>query len=295
MKCTVFTAFLLGVVLPTIYSRHVQFYRKDYTYIEDFDAFYKVHWDVSGSTWSSAFLTCDDEGSTLFYPKAQGEWMLVKNLTNKMTEVPNVTDIFVGLHDEFDLGEFMTVDGHSTPYPLPAEGNLLPHHDNCITMNTDTGLFNVDSCSRAPDAPLPFVCKKVDDESCPTVDRGYKFMKASKKCYKVNRKPQVWQEAMKTCFMEGGVLAVIENKAQAEEIRNMLENGEMYFVGVRKMFSSAEYYTVKGQKFSEMYRNTYNGDNYDCGSVWSRDSVLYTETKSCDSRLPFICEMEVTS
>ena len=107
-QCTFFSA---GICLPSTHSRHVQFYRKDYTYFEQFDAFYKVHWDVSGSAWSTAFFTCDDEGATLFYPKAQGEWALVKNLTDNMTDAPNVTEIFVGLHDEFNLGEFMTVDG----------------------------------------------------------------------------------------------------------------------------------------------------------------------------------------
>ena len=89
----------------------MQFYRKDFTYLEEFDAFYKVHWDISGLTWKTAFFTCDDEGAELFYPKTKGEWTIVKNLTDRMTEVPNVTDIFVGLHDEFQLGEFITVDG----------------------------------------------------------------------------------------------------------------------------------------------------------------------------------------
>lgn len=91
----------------------MQFYRKDYTYIEEFDAFYKFHWDVGGSAWSTALFTCDDEGATLFYPKAEEEWTVVRNLTDKdnKDEGHNVTDIFVGLHDEFKLGEFMTVDG----------------------------------------------------------------------------------------------------------------------------------------------------------------------------------------
>lgn len=100
-----------GIFLPIISSRHVQFFRKDYVYIDEFDAFYKVHWDLSGLSWSAAFLACDDEGTTLFYPRVSGEWALVKNLTRLMAEPPNVTDIFVGLHDEFGVGEFITVDG----------------------------------------------------------------------------------------------------------------------------------------------------------------------------------------
>lgn len=89
----------------------MNFFRKDYTYIEKFDAFYKLHWDLHGSSWNSAFLSCDDEGAVLFYPKIKDEWALVKNLTYRMAKPPNITNIFVGLHDDFGLGEFITVDG----------------------------------------------------------------------------------------------------------------------------------------------------------------------------------------
>lgn len=87
------------------------FYRTDYTYFEEFDAFYKVHWDRTGVSWRSAFNACADEEATLFYPKAQGEWALVKNLTGAVTNVSNATDIFVGFHNEYNLGKFITVDG----------------------------------------------------------------------------------------------------------------------------------------------------------------------------------------
>lgn len=75
---------------------------------------------------------------------------------------------------------------------------------------------------------------------------GYKYIKSSQKCYKVNNKPHMWQEAMKTCFMEGGTLAVIENSAQALDIYKMIDGRFWYFVGVRRLFSQSDYYTVKG-------------------------------------------------
>lgn len=55
-------------------------------------------------------MACDNEGSKLFYPKGD-EWTLVKNLTNAMAVPPNTTEMYVGLHNEFGLGEFITVDG----------------------------------------------------------------------------------------------------------------------------------------------------------------------------------------
>lgn len=65
------------------------------------------------------------------------------------------------------------ISGQSTPYPLdvnsPQSG---PKVDNCVTMNINNGEFHEDVCIRAENTPLPFVCKKTDDESCPTIDRG---------------------------------------------------------------------------------------------------------------------------
>ena len=86
-------------------------------------------------------------------------------------------------------------------------------------------------------------------------------MNASRKCYKVNTKPKLWQDAMKTCFIEGAILAVIENQAQAEEVRNMIEREISYFVGVRKItyqhpaYKTVKntYYTVKGNRFTYFF------------------------------------------
>lgn len=91
-------------------SKHIQFYRRDYTFVKEYDAFYKVHWDLTGFSWSSAFSTCSEEGAKLFYPSGD-EWTIIKNLTAAMKKAPNTTEIYVGLHDEFNLGEFITIDG----------------------------------------------------------------------------------------------------------------------------------------------------------------------------------------
>lgn len=52
---------------------------------------------------------------------------------------------------------------------------------------------------------------------------------------------------MKTCFMEGGILAVIENSVQAEEIKKIVETKESYFVGVRRLLPRGDFYTIKGK------------------------------------------------
>ncbi|KAJ8711157.1 hypothetical protein PYW07_008399 [Mythimna separata] len=334
MKCFKVSLFLFCIILPLAFSRHVEFFRKDYTYIEEYDAFYKMHWDKSVTTWKTAFLTCDEEDATLFYPKLQDEWNLVKSLADNMIEDLNTTEILVGLHDEFNLGEFITVDGHATPSPLPSDQVIRTNGHDCITMNINTGKFSVKSCLFY-DSPLPFVCKKVDvrvrEESCPTVDQGYKFVKTLKKCYKISEKRQTWQEAMKTCFMEGGTLAVLDNPEQANQIRIIIDNSQTYFVGVRKLLPEGDFYSIRGKKFSDMYQLLYNNGqnqfdnspnpdensdypdengNYpefrprqivreplvelECGTVCNHNTGnIYTETHNCDDKLPFICEMEV--
>jgi len=288
----------IGLITPFVVSKHVQFYRKDYTYIQEYDAFYKVHWDVNGWSWSSAFSACDDEGSKLFYPSGN-EWTIVKNLTDAMAVAPNTSEIYVGLHDEFNLGEFITVDGTPTESPLNAEGDIVTSDGwRCLVMDFTTGLFKVSECSRGPEYPtIPFVCKKADDESCPTIDHEYKYMKSTKKCYKVNNRPKTWQAAMQTCFMQGGMLAVLERGADVPE---GIEENHYYFVGFRKMFSSPDFYTVKGKQFENYYfkswyNSVYERRDEDCGVMKYYNQEIKMESQKCSALLPFICEMETKS
>lgn len=70
------------------------------------------------------------------------------------------------------------ISGYPSPASLSSDSTLLPepHRENCMTMNIDSGSFKVSSCMRTPyTATVPFVCKKVDNESCPTIDRGECF------------------------------------------------------------------------------------------------------------------------
>lgn len=56
----------------------------------------------------------------------------------------------------------------------------------------------------------------------------------------------MWDEAMKTCYMEGGILAVFENKEQSDALVDELYRGSTYHIGIRRIFSQSDYYTVKG-------------------------------------------------
>ncbi|XP_063625225.1 C-type mannose receptor 2-like [Cydia splendana] len=249
---------LLGAT-AVIATRCNKFYRKDYTYIDQFDAFYKLHWEQPGR-WQSAFLACDDEGATFFYPKTAEERTVVKRLVGMELKSNNVTEIFVGIHDEFGFGEFMTVDGKykvllhlikQSPRRVCQPASSVPGSQNqgqsmCVAMGVDTGTYILTSC----ETEKPFLCKKVEEAvpSCPTVDRGYTYHSDVKKCYKINQRKKSWAEAMKTCITEGGVLAVAKNNAEADIIyREMKEHfDEPYFVGFRRLQPQGDFYTVKG-------------------------------------------------
>ena len=62
----------------------------------------------------------------------------------------------------------------------------------------------------------------------------------------MNEKPVLWEEAMKTCLLEGGILVVIEDSVQAQDLTLMLKQDLPYFVGVRRLNQTGEFYTVKG-------------------------------------------------
>ncbi|XP_047997803.1 C-type mannose receptor 2-like [Leguminivora glycinivorella] len=295
--------FVIGLAIAAA-SRCEHFYRKDYTYIDQFDAFYKLHWDLSGQTWGSAFLACDDEGATLFYPKTTNEWTVVKDLVALVKHKPNVTEIFVGIHDEFGLGEFMTVDGMSTPSPLPDKDQDLEGQSACVVMEIDTGTYRLEACET--DSIKPYVCKKVEEviPACPTIDRGYNYDKKTKKCYKLNQRKKPWTEAMQTCFMEGGILAVVTNTDEADIVFQRLpEYEEEYFVGFRRLFPNGDFYTVKGQQFDNTFYkrwrnngnngNDENESNNDCGTVSKRYDYrdLFTGTRNCLQPAAFVCEM----
>ncbi|KAL0829341.1 hypothetical protein ABMA28_004128 [Loxostege sticticalis] len=291
---------ILAVGFSSVASRHVNFYRTDYTYVDEFDAFYKLHWDTSGTSvplqsWSSGFLACDDEGAELFYPKTRDEWTVAKKLVKAVPTALNVTDIFVGIHDKFGVGEFITINGY--PVTSPVLHFDRPGIDRCVTMDIESGVLEANDCLAKPGSTRPFVCKKVEDVSCPTIDKGYQYFKETRKCYKVNKKAMNWSKAMETCLMEGGILLVMESPSEADILyRKVVAYGTKYYVGFKKLFNE-EYYTVKGRNLRDTgYERWYQQNTRnECGIIWqaSNNDGIYMDSEVCSNNYPFICEMTV--
>ncbi|CAB3255952.1 unnamed protein product [Arctia plantaginis] len=307
MKSVVKVVFF-GAFLTYISAKQIQFFRKDYTYNETFDAFYKLHWNYKVFTWDDAFLACDDEGASLFYPKNTEELHLIRKLAMEVARSHNdsVTDIFLGLHDKYGLGEFVTVDGLPTESSLSVSeptGNIRFISGYCVLMNILKGSYRVGPCARKDlQDGLNFVCKKTNSVMCPTVDLEYKHAKSLRKCYKINRRQKTWDEAYRTCYMEGGILTIMQNENEARWLQDFLQrnahNEDRFHVGTHSVTPGGEIYTIKGQKLDTVYQYPY-GDNdreFDCGAIIkSSGSQIYTTTTDCNKFLPFICEIEITN
>ncbi|CAG9788316.1 unnamed protein product [Diatraea saccharalis] len=310
--------FVFGFV---VVSARVEFYRKDYTYVQEYDAFYKLHSDGNFSSWNTAFLTCDDEvltasaerfavfgkdyqipqyflyrrgpqtqgsrseivsgvlqsrrvgipkrvllGAKLFYPETKEEWKVAMKFQKLMPSASTGTnEIFVGIHDKFTLGEYVNINGQPINISLKNKDETSEH---CVTMDIGTGAYKLGKCYMHSGF-RPFICKKVEDVTCPTIDKGYKYVKETKKCYKINTNPKTWSKAMETCFMEGGLLVVIESYK--------LEDG--------------------GYKLEDGGYNTWRNNDelkYDCGNIMDNGNNIYLGAHSCDTEIkPFVCEMSV--
>lgn len=69
----------------------------------------------------------------------------------------------------------ITVSGHPTESALFFDelNNTSEYIDGkCVFMDIETGVFTIQPCISKPNTPLPFVCKRIDDKPCPTIDRG---------------------------------------------------------------------------------------------------------------------------
>ncbi|XP_026332281.1 uncharacterized protein LOC113239467 [Hyposmocoma kahamanoa] len=299
----------------------VNFFRKDYTYNKERDAFYKVIVSEEENSFETAFMACDNDGSQLFYPKDNDEWKIINNLIEDMPNAPNITDILVGIRDEGVNGQHFTVDGHIVTSIVK---DALSHLD-CVVMDRNTGVLKASVCEVETSRRF-FVCKKIDDSPCPTIDKGYIYNEDTKKCYKVNTRRKSWKDAMQTCYIEGGLLVVVESDKEANAIIGMLphspENDQKFHSGFRKI--SDKYYTLKGKNLEDSYNKkppppplsqtpekSYNrwspttsryasaklpSPPLKCG-VLSKESSsqynsLYTLYISCGELNPFICEMQ---
>ncbi|GBP59284.1 Hemolymph lipopolysaccharide-binding protein [Eumeta japonica] len=285
-----YRVFILSLVISASCKR-VPFYRKDYVYLENFQAFYKLH-EIAES-WTAAFDVCESEDSHLFYPTDREEATVLQTLVNATAK--NVTDVVLGLTDDFHLGEFITVHGKSTPFPLFVTADEPPPaglESECVFLDFNKNYLRADCNQR-----LSFICKKVENlPPCPTIDNNYVYQNSTGKCYKVNSHKQTWQEAMSTCYNEGALLVIIDDRVEAEIVGRMLTHDVLYHAGIYRIRKGDDLFTVKGTRLDhnafQLWYSYDKKDENNCGAVRRISDLAYYYTHGCDERREFVCEMK---
>lgn len=84
-----------------------QKFRMDYMWAHAFQTFYRLH-DLA-TDWNQARQICEAEGTALLIPDSLDEMENLKLLMSNMKA--HSTAVFVGLHDRFSDGNFVTLKG----------------------------------------------------------------------------------------------------------------------------------------------------------------------------------------
>lgn len=82
-------------------------FRNDYMWAHTYRTFYRLH-DLA-TDWIQARQMCEAEGTTLLIPDSLDEMENLKVLVSNMKA--HYTAIFVGIHDQFSDGNYVTVRG----------------------------------------------------------------------------------------------------------------------------------------------------------------------------------------
>lgn len=79
----------------------------DYMWAHAFKTFYRLH-DLA-TNWHQARQICEAEGTSLLVPGSLEEMENLKLLISNMKA--HYTAIFIGIHDQFSEGDFVTIKG----------------------------------------------------------------------------------------------------------------------------------------------------------------------------------------
>ncbi|XP_072943530.1 lymphocyte antigen 75-like [Epargyreus clarus] len=198
-----------------------KFFRKDYTFIDDINNFYKIN--PISKTWADAKVKCVMEGATLFYPEDEEEAMAVIAFWN--ATMPKVQNIWVGVAAWNVREIYETIDGRpvSEVYDNWAfnEPNNADSEEGCVVLQKD-GTLSDENCS----SNYGYVCKKTLatlqwNNECNLPVAGYKYNKQMDRCYKFHLTPANWTEAYTICHAEQSYLAIINSQLEDEVLINI--------------------------------------------------------------------------
>ncbi|XP_067005234.2 hemolymph lipopolysaccharide-binding protein [Anabrus simplex] len=157
------TPFRLFVEQSTVTCEQEPFRAPRPNYIRNLElgSYYKFH--TEGISWERARRRCAQEGAHLAIIDTPKE---AEELKKMFAEHPKIADVdwlnnqaYIGVHDQADEGNFVTVFGNSLTYQNWENGEPNngggKEEENCVTM-VRNGKMNDVHC----ELPLPFFCEQ---------------------------------------------------------------------------------------------------------------------------------------
>lgn len=296
---------MLQLTSETYGQAQKKFFRKDYTFLEETQSFYKFF--SIAKTYQEAVTTCGRQGATLFYAEDKRELDAVAKFWTQPRD-----HIFIGISSLISKGVFASVDGRPLMDVhndwLPGEPNDVNGEESCIVMNKK-GQMNDISCNRK----FPFICKKTLaslewNAHCQTPYKRYIVNEDLGRCYKFFLTPMNWTEAFAVCNAEESYLAIINSDEEANFLKKMTKDNPKYTVkgnylaGVVMLgFHNRDrqgWLTIKGATLEDSgytqwgYAQPDVDDKYLCGAMFYNGELTYGD---CSQRSFFICEKEYKS
>ncbi|CAH0719671.1 unnamed protein product, partial [Brenthis ino] len=290
------------ILIFAIYYVEAKYLNVDYHYDEDAKVWLKLH--RIKTTWHDARKMCNLEGAILASPLDEP----LKDSLNNYTKAYGIDRIHIGIHSTFSSKLWHSIEG----IPLQM---LMDHLDVAPLENSDHSCgvledrFMVSgSCQKAH----PYICYKRDKSdleltSCGTVDKDYVLDERTGSCYKFHIEAKPWVEAYKTCFAEQAYLAIINNNAEVQVLKEIFARHPSYTIksgqpdvmsiGFVDWEHNKQWYTIHGERLEDSGYSLWEkgepnnaGGNEYCGNV-NREGFLNDEP--CYKECAFVCEKDV--
>ncbi|KAJ8725736.1 hypothetical protein PYW08_003919 [Mythimna loreyi] len=301
---TLLVLLIVNLVSDSYGQKDKKFFRKDYTYIDTTQTFYKIN--SIPSTWADAKRICALEGAIFWHPDNEVELNAVLEFWKRTK--PNIPFLWSAFSDILVEGRFVTVEGKSssdvyTNWQHGTPDNYQGNED-CTHIST-VGDMNDYRC----DSKALFICKKSLQSlewnlECDMPHFGYIFSYTTGKCYKLHTTPLNWTEANDRCQLEQSSLAVINDRLEAEFLVKLTESTPkprlkkkyqrgIYHLGFHNRLNEG-WQTITGKPLktvNEDWFDNYQPDGEDeCGAMFFNGRLINTD---CDMKSFFICQHEV--